>query len=212
MFGIPRKVYKVNSSLKYTIPQNTNIVSEDASGDVEITMGGYCHDVTTEEPIENVYIMYTPYPYMSKSAFVGTEWGRLWNLYTNAEPKFSEEFLVDKPLKEKTGPLNPINFTRQSLVIKNDTDRKMAVFIIVQGEKGSVFSGSLNVSVINTKTNGEIIIYSNVEIDASGNEYDYDKDRGIMKTESGHQDKLVKVTVTVSNEDVERTISSTIQK
>ena len=204
--GMSKKVFKINSGLDYIVPMGSGLVEGDSLAPVSIPKSGYCHDVTVDD-IQTLYVMYTPYPYMCKSAFDATDRSNLIT-YQTAGTHF-ESYLTDKMLKDVTGS---ISFANENLVIENKTDKDIEVYVIIQGSKDIVYDydNKLNVTVKNTGL-GSVSIYSQAEISFTGTSTT--TQQGILKMkDSEHLDKLVNVTITVTDGDLERTINSTIQR
>ncbi|MCR5767427.1 MAG: prepilin-type N-terminal cleavage/methylation domain-containing protein [Lachnospiraceae bacterium] len=214
--GTSKTVCKINSVLNYHIPVMAATVDGSAAPLVEgndvsavtISESGYCHDVTVDD-IKTLYIMYTPYPYMCKSAFVEEFRSSLYqHQFVDAVKTQLETFYTDYMLKDKIDS-NKISFLKENVVINNRTDKDLEVYLVIQGNRGFQFADNLDVEVNNTN-GGSVEMYSQAGINGiTSNE-------GIMKaTERQHQDKLVTVTITVTDADdpdVTRTIVSTIQR
>ena len=112
-------------------------------------------------------------------------------------------------LSEKVGA-NKVSFGYESVQINNLTDKDIDLYLIVQGDREMQYDDSipLHVNVANTSS-GSVNLFSRAPI--SGTLYTSD----ITKVTTGeHQDKLINIKVTVKDvdNDVERTVESTIQR
>ena len=168
-----------------------------------------------------VYIMYIPYPYMSNSAFYSIDDLNDFKAL-QATGRNLEKIAVDVPLENKVGDGNKVNFTNEQIVINNTTGEQVDVYLVVQGSDGMKYDRSLPVNVTNSAgrishTTGGTTIYTNISrgnINISSGSATIKNDvlKKVNEMEAAHLDKLVNVTITVYNDDIERSIHSTIQK
>jgi len=213
--GASKKVFKVNSVLNYLIPANAATINGSSAPlidgnneEMTITKSGFCHDVTVDD-IKTLYVLYTPFPYMCKSAFVDSYRSTLYqHQFVDTEKSELEAYYTDYMLKDKVGT-NRINFSKEKVVINNNSGKPLEVYLVIQGDRGVEFDDNLKVEIHNAP-GGDVELYSQAGINGA------DSNPGIMKaSENQHQDKLVTVTITVTDvddPDVTRTIVSTIQK
>ncbi len=198
--GASKQVYKIDSSLDYIVEAGKGYIEGNETEEVILPKSGYCHDVTVDN-LKSLYLIYTPFPYMCRSAF-----DEAYNASLLAEHeanRYMDIFNADL-LKDVAS----FAFNNESVEIDNQTGESIEVYIVVQGKTsenglpGATFGG------LDVVASGNVKVYSQAEINGVAN-----TEQTIIKQKLGiHQDKLLNVTITVSNDDATSTVTSTIQQ
>ncbi len=200
MEGTGKEMYHLKAKFIYTLNQ------EDISNDYidgKKTISYPCCDVYSETPIFNIYVIYTPFPYMAKKAYSAT-----------LPPS---DYLYDPGVLLED--LTEIPFDHESVVFENNTVESPEVFISVQYNKDAVGTNGLH-KLKNEATGPQwdkVAFYSQAELNTHGNAYAGEgvNNKTIIKTldpEHIHKNRIVNVTIKISSKDgeVSRTMTSTI--
>ncbi|MBO4416270.1 MAG: prepilin-type N-terminal cleavage/methylation domain-containing protein [Lachnospiraceae bacterium] len=196
--GTGKEMYHMRAvfSYKLTPDSSHNYI------DSEKTFNYPCCDVYSEEPIINIYVIYTPFPYMCKKAF--------------NSGLAETDYLYDPGVLLKNA--EEIPFDHESVVFENNTVEYPEVFISVQYDADKVESRLRKLKNEVTGTHwANVSFYCQAELTTHGNAYAGEgvNNKTIIKTldpEHIHKNRIVNVTITVTSKDgdVSRTMTSTI--